>query len=76
MKRNVGGVDAFMRFVLGVALIFIGMYTLEGIKGNPLGIIVALISLMPIYMAITRKCFVFKFLQISTVPSKDRNESL
>ena len=60
MERNVGSIDASMRFVLGVALIVIGMYVLEGIKGNLLGIIVALISLVPFYMVVTRKCFVFR----------------
>ena len=76
MEKNVGSIDASMRFVLGVALIFIGMYVLEGIKGNLSGIIVALISLVPFYMVVTRKCFVFRLLRISTMPRKDRSKSL
>jgi len=76
MEKNVGGVDAFMRVVLGVVLIFIGMFLLGGVNGSLLGIIVALISLVPFYMAVTRKCFVFKLFNLSTMPRRDHEKPL
>jgi hypothetical protein len=76
MEKNVGGVDAFMRVVLGVAVIYMGMFLLGGVNGSLLGIIVALISLVPFYMAVTRKCFVFKLFNLSTIPGKDHKEPL
>ena len=76
MEKNVGGVDAFMRVVLGVVLIFIGMFLLGGVNGSLLGIMAALISLVPFYMAVTRKCFVFKMFNLSTIPGRDHKEPL
>jgi len=70
LEKNVGDLDAFLRILLGIFLIYLGLHVLQGIDGKPLGIIVALISLMPFYMAITRKCFVFRFLHISSIPRK------
>ena len=70
MLKNVGKVDALLRFLLGIFLVFLGMIILKGIQGNILGILTALISIMPFYMAITRKCFVFNFFKISSIPRK------
>jgi hypothetical protein len=75
MEKNVGGVDAFMRFVLGVVLILVGMFVLGGVNGSLSGIMVALLSLIPFYMAVTRRCIVFKVLNLSTIPRKDHKES-
>jgi hypothetical protein len=70
MQKNVGKFDAVLRFLLGIFLVYLGLFILKGIQGNLLGILVALISIMPFYMAITRKCFVFKFFKISSIPRK------
>jgi hypothetical protein len=75
MEKNVGGVDAFMRFVLGVVLILVGMFVLGGVNGSLSGLMVALLSLIPFYMAVTRRCIVFKVLNLSTIPRKDHKES-
>ena len=72
MKKNVGKLDAILRFLLGIFLVYLGLFILKGIQGNLLGIFVALISIMPFYMAITRKCFVFNFFRISSIPKKKR----
>jgi len=73
VKRNVGNLDAILRSILGGVLVFLGMYVLSGYRGSVIGILVALISLMPFYMAITRKCFVFRFLGINSIP-KEKTE--
>jgi hypothetical protein len=70
LGKNVGNLDAFLRLLLSGYLVYLGLFVLDGAKGSLLGILVALISLMPLYMVITRKCFVFKFLNISSIPKK------
>jgi Inner membrane protein YgaP-like, transmembrane domain len=70
LEKNVGNLDAFSRLLFEGFLVYFGLVVLEGIKVNMAGIIVALISLMPFYMVITRKCFVSKFLNISSIPKK------
>jgi hypothetical protein len=67
MVKNVGNLDALLRSLLAIALILSGLFLLDGIKGQIPGIIVATLSLIPIYIAITRKCIVFKLLNISSV---------
>jgi len=67
MKKNVGNLDAFLRSLLAIILIWSGLFPLNGTEGNVLGITIAVISIIPIYMAITRKCIVFKLLNISSI---------
>ena len=67
MVKNVGTLDAILRTLLGIALVVVGLVLLNGLEGNIFGIIVALVSIMPFYMAISRKCFVFKWLNISSI---------
>jgi hypothetical protein len=68
--KNVGNLDALLGTPLGIFLVAFGLLFLDGWRGNIIGILVALISLMPFYMAITRKCFVFRWLHISSIPKK------
>ena len=68
LQKNVSNLDAILRFLLGGFLVFLGLVILKGIRGNLVGILVSLCSLLPFYMAITRKCFVFRFLKISSIP--------
>jgi hypothetical protein len=70
LEKNVGNLDALLRTLLGILLVAFGLIFLDGWNGNVLGILVALISLMPFYMALTRKCFVFRWLHISSIPKK------
>ncbi len=72
MEKNVGNIDAFFRSVLVIILLVLGLFFLGGIHGNIIGILVALVALMPLYMVITRKCFVFKFLKISSISKHKR----
>ncbi|MBP9500691.1 MAG: DUF2892 domain-containing protein [Candidatus Promineofilum sp.] len=50
MGSTVGRV---VRFVLGLVLIYVGLFVM---KGNWVGYIVAIIGLVPIFMSITGRC--------------------
>ncbi len=74
MKKNVGNLDAILRFIFGCFLIYLGLFLLDGLQGNWLGIIVALISIMPFYTGATKKCYLFKVLNVSTIPKKNNKD--
>lgn len=69
--RNVGMIDRVLRFLLGLLLIWLGLIQLGGAEGSILGIIVALASLLPIYISITASCFIFRFLHIHSLSKKE-----
>lgn len=70
MEKNVGNLDAFLRAILGIFLIWFGLFQLEGLSGNVTGIIVALVSIAPFTFAINRKCPIFFYLKTSTIAKK------
>ena len=72
VEENVGSLDALLRLLLGLFLVFLGLFILKGKEGNVFGILVSVCSLLPFYMATTRRCFVFRFLKISSIPRKKR----
>ena len=47
-KKNMGQLDRTLRFVVGVALIPIGLFLLGGWQGNLPGILVAVFGLVPL----------------------------
>ncbi|MGL1887960.1 MAG: DUF2892 domain-containing protein [Reichenbachiella sp.] len=69
--KNVGKIDRTLRFLLGLALIWIGLFVLNGKDGNVIGIIVAVCSLLPFYMTITGSCFVFRWFKIHSFSKKE-----
>lgn len=71
MIKNVGKVDRALRVLLGIALVIIGLFPLKGSEGNTAGIIMALISLVPFYMAITQSCIVFRWFKIHSLTKKE-----
>jgi hypothetical protein len=71
MIKNVGWIDRVLRFLLGLFLVWAGLFVLKGKEGNVLGIVIALISLMPFYMAITRSCFVFRWFKIHSLSKRE-----
>jgi len=72
MIKNVGKIDRTLRFLLGLALIWIGLFILNGKGGNVFGIIVAVISLMPFYMTFTGSCFVFRWVKIHSLSKSEK----
>ena len=71
MIKNVGTIDRTLRFLLGLALIWIGLFVLNGKDGNMIGLIVAVISLMPFYMTFTGSCFVFRWFKIHSLSKSE-----
>jgi hypothetical protein len=71
MIKNVGKIDRTLRLLLGLTLVWLGVFVLNGMEGDVLGILVALISLMPFYMAVTRSCFVFRWFKIHSLSKKE-----
>ena len=70
--RNVGDLDAGLRALLAMSLIGLGLLQFDGLKGEPVGIAVALASLLPLSMVVTRRCFVFRWFGWSSVPKAER----
>ncbi|MFT6166328.1 MAG: hypothetical protein ACJAV5_001161 [Vicingaceae bacterium] len=71
MKKNVGKIDRTLRFLLGLVLVWLGVFVLNGKEGKVIGILVALISLVPFYMALTRSCIVFRWFKIHSLSKKE-----
>jgi len=66
-KKNMGLLDRTVRFIVGVALIPIGLLLLGGWQGNLTGIIVAVFALLPIVTSVTGFCPLYVPFGISTL---------
>ena len=71
MIINVGKIDRTLRFLLGIFLIWLGLYVFNGLEGSIIGILVAAVSLMPFYMTATGSCFVFRWFNIHSLSKKE-----
>ncbi len=65
--RNESMVDRIVRAVVGVILLWAGLWPLAGLQAAVLGIIVALIGLILVITAITGFCLIYRLLGISTL---------
>ncbi len=74
IKKNVGNFDATLRVILGIFLIWLGLFQLDGLNGDIWGILISICALLPFTMAITRICPVFTFFNISSI-FKKKNSS-
>ena len=66
MKANEGKTDRIIRLVLGVLLIAVGLWPLNGLQAAVGGIIVAVIGLILLITGITGYCALYSLLGIST----------
>lgn len=73
MKTNVGIVDRILRVLLGICLMAIGLIWLKGLEGDILGIAISLFAILPLFMAFTRKCIVFHWLNIHSLSKKEKD---
>lgn len=71
MKKNVGSVDRLLRFILGLFLVWLGIFFLNGKEGSIIGIAVSATSLLPFYMVITQSCFVFRWTKFHSFSKKE-----
>lgn len=72
MKKNVGKLDRMLRIIFGLFLLWVGLVHLKALQGGILGIIVALLSLIPFSTAATRFCPVFSLFKISSMTKRDK----
>ena len=72
MIKNVGKVDRSLRFLLGLFLIWMGLFELDGKQGDWIGILVAVLSILPFYMALSGSCFVFRWFKIHSLSKTER----
>ena len=73
MKKNVGNLDATLRVILGIFLIWLGLFQVDGLNGDIWGILISICAVLPFTMAITRICPVFTVFNISSISSKNNN---
>ena len=66
MKRNEGTIDRIIRLVVGVALIWAGLWPLNGLQVAVVGIVVAVIGLILVITGITGYCALYSLFGIST----------
>lgn len=66
LRKNVGGLDRALRFVVGVALILVGLVVLGGWQGNVVGIILAAFALIPLVTSLIGFCPAYVPFRIST----------
>ncbi len=74
MDKNVGRIDQVLRIILGVILIWVGLWPLNGLDQSLLGVTVSLLAIIPFWMAITRNCPVFRFFNFSSIPKHNKHE--
>jgi hypothetical protein len=72
MEKNVGNLDATLRYIFGIFLLWLGLFKLNGLQGTISGILVAICSLIPLTIATTRKCPVFSIFKISSIPKNKK----
>ncbi len=69
-KKNLGRADRMVRFVIGIALIPIGLFLLGGWQGNPDGVLVAILALAPLATSLIGFCPAYLPFGISTLKAK------
>ncbi len=69
-KKNLGRLDRTARFVIGVALVLIGLFLLGGWQGKADGILVAVLALAPLATGVIGSCPAYVPLGISTLKEK------
>lgn len=55
-KQNMGRLDRTLRFIVGAALIPIGLFALGGWQGDLIGILVVAFTLLPLVTSLTGFC--------------------
>ncbi len=71
-RRNMGVLDRTLRFVVGAALIPVGLVALSGWQGNLIGVLVAAFALIPLATSLTGFCPAYVPFGISTIGGAQR----
>jgi len=72
IRQNVGRLDRTLRLVAGVVIILIGLSLLNGWQGDPIGIVVATLGLVPLVTGLTGFCPGYVPFGITTI-ARERN---
>ncbi len=72
LRRNMGLLDRSLRFVVGVALLPVGLVALSGWHGNLVGVLVAAFALIPLVTSVTGFCPAYVPFGISTMGRAQR----
>lgn len=62
MKKNVGSVDRIVRIVIGLAMIAVGFFVLEG----TLGTVVGIVGFLPLLTGLAGRCLLYYPFKIDT----------
>lgn len=76
VKQNIGRLDRTLRFIIGVALIPIGLFALGGWQGNLSGVLVTTFALLPLVTSLTGLCPVYIPFGISTLGREQNRTKL
>lgn len=63
---NENTIDRVIRAVLGVILLYAGLWPMAGLQGSIAGILVAVVGLVLLFTAATGFCLVYRLFGIST----------
>ncbi len=69
-QRNVGGLDRAIRLALSAPLVAAGLFLAGGIRGELLGVLVALVGLVALVTGTTGRCPLYVPFGISTARVK------
>ena len=72
IRQNVGRLDRTLRLVAGVVIIPTGLSLLNGWQGDPIGIVVAALGLVPLVTGLTGFCPGYVPFGVATV-ARERN---
>ena len=75
-KKNMSRLDRIARFIVGIALIPIGLLLLDGWQGNLTGILVTAFALLPILTGLTGFCPGYIPFGISTLGREQNSTKL
>ncbi len=71
-RRNMGLLDRTLRFVVGAALVPVGLFALSGWQGNVIGVLVAAFAVIPLVTSLTGFCPAYVPFGISTIGRAQR----
>jgi hypothetical protein len=72
MRKNVGKIDSILRFLFGLFLVWLGLFHFQGLNGEIIGFIVAILSIIPFTISAIKVCPVFTLFKISSISKKEK----
>ena len=70
-QYNMGGVDRTIRGILGISMMFAGLFLFDGFSLNHFGLWVMAISLLPMVTSQMAICPLYKLIGLSTRTARD-----